>query len=371
MRLEQIPESESTIKVRRRLQFLINLLYYGVLLAIGILVLRYLFMWMLPFVLAFVVAAGLQRPLGWLVKKTNISRKVFSVILVVFVILLIASIVAVIGWQLIQGIISFVSDNKNIVTIEKTVMGLTDTINEFIYSFSHILSEQAMISLQRAITEFSSNIISSVTGLFTNVAASVASATARLPILLVSFIIWVVASIFLSIDYHNVLSFILRQVPDRHSETISFVRSICTNTLFKLLRAYGLLMFITFVELSIGFTLLRIPYALLLAALIALVDILPVLGTGTVLVPWAFIALIMGEVKMFIGLGIIYIIVTIVRNVLEPRLVSMQIGLNPLVTLFFMFLGLRAIGLLGMLLFPLIVMVLVQLHESGKIRIWK
>ncbi len=180
-----------------------------------------------------------------------------------------------------------------------------------------------------------------------------------------------VASIFLSIDYHNVLSFILRQVPDRHSETISFVRSICTNTLFKLLRAYGLLMFITFVELSIGFTLLRIPYALLLAALIALVDILPVLGTGTVLVPWAFIALIMGEVKMFIGLGIIYIIVTIVRNVLEPRLVSMQIGLNPLVTLFFMFLGLRAIGLLGMLLFPLIVMVLVQLHESGKIRIWK
>mgnify|MGYP000891209231 FL=1 len=371
MRLEQIPESESAIKIKRRVQFLINLLYYGVLLAIGILVLRYLFMWMLPFVLAFVVAAGLQRPLGWLVKKTHISRKVFSVVLVVFVILLIAGIVAVIGWQLIQGIINFVSDNKNIVTIEKTVMGLTDNINKFIYSFSHILSQQAMTSLQRAITEFSSNIVSSVTGLFTSVATSVASATARLPILLVSFIIWVIASIFLSIDYHNVLSFILRQVPDRHSETISFVRNICTNTLFKLMRAYGLLMFITFVELSIGFTLLRIPYALLLAALIALVDILPVLGTGTVLVPWAFIALIMGEAKMFIGLGIIYIIVTIIRNVLEPRLVSMQIGLNPLVTLFFMFLGLRAIGLLGMLIFPIIIMVLVQLHETGKIRIWK
>ena len=137
-------------------------------------------------------------------------------------------------------------------------MGLTDTINEFIYSFSHILSEQAMISLQRAITEFSSNIISSVTGLFTNVAASVASATARLPILLVSFIIWVVASIFLSIDYHNVLSFILRQVPDRHSETISFVRSICTNTLFKLLRIVCLCL--SPCGTSIGFTLLRIPY---------------------------------------------------------------------------------------------------------------
>lgn len=366
------PETGLPDKYWRRIRFLINLLYYGVLLTIGILIVRYLLLWMLPFVLAFVVAAGLQRPLGWLVKKTHISRKFFSVVLVVFVILLLAGIVAVVGWQLIQGIIAFVSDNKNILMIEKTVMGLSDNINGLVLSFSNILSESAMASLQKAITGFSSNIVDFISGLFTDVAASVAAAaTTRLPVLLISFIIWVIASIFLTIDYQSVLSFILRQVPDRHAETVYFVRGLCTNTLFKLARAYITLMFITFVELCIGFSLMGIPYAPILAAMIAVVDILPVLGTGTVLIPWAFVSLITGDARMFIGLGLCYVVVTVVRNVLEPRLVSRQIGLNPLVTLFFMFLGLRAVGLFGMLLLPVIVMILVQLRESGKIRLWK
>jgi sporulation integral membrane protein YtvI len=211
-----------------------------------------------------------------------------------------------------------------------------------------------------------------VTDLFANVATSAATAvTTSLPMLLVSFIIWVVASIFLTIDYQKVITFIMRQVPERHAETVELTRSLCTNTIFRLLRAYLLLMFITFIELSISFSILGVSYALLIAALVALVDILPVLGTGTILIPWAFIALIMGDFKLFIGLGITYIIITILRNILEPRVVSQQIGLNPLVTLFFMFLGLRAIGIFGMLLFPVIVMVLIQLQESGKIKIWK
>lgn len=363
---------ELSMKYERRKRFLINLLYFGVLLAICVIVARYLLLWMLPFVLAFIVAAGLQRPLGWLVEKTRISRKFFSVVLVVFIILLLACIVAVLGWQIIQGIVTFVTDNKNIQIIEKSVMSISSSINGLILGLSSILSENAMVSLQQAITEFSSNIAGFITGFFTDIATSVAAAaTTRLPVLLVSFIIWVIASIFLTIDYQNVLSFILRQIPDRHTETFGFVRSICTNTLFKLMRAYLLLMFITFIELCIAFSLMRLHHAIVLAALIALVDILPVLGTGTILIPWAIVSLMMGDVRMFIGLGLVYVVVTVVRNILEPRLISRQIGLNPLVTLFFMFLGLRVFGLPGMLLFPVIIMVLVQLQETGKIRLWR
>jgi sporulation integral membrane protein YtvI len=363
---------QSNKKVERRLHFLINLVYFSVILAIGIVVARYLMLWMLPFVMALIVAASLQRPLRWLVKKTKISKKFFSVVLVVLFVLLLAGVVAIIGWQLILGVIGFVSDKNNIQMIERSVNGFSGAISNFVIRFSDILSASATASLQKAVTDISSSLIGFVTGLFADVAATAATAvTTSLPMLLVSFIIWVVASIFLTIDYQKVLSFLMRQVPERHAETVALTKSLCTNTIFRLLRAYLLLMSITFVELSISFSIIDLPYALLLAALIALVDILPVLGTGTILIPWAIISLVMGNLRLFIGLGITYIVVTVLRNILEPRLVSQQIGLNPLVTLFFMFLGLRAIGIFGMLLFPVIVMVLIQLQESGKIKIWK
>lgn len=80
----------------------------------------------------------------------------------------------------------------------------------------------------------------------------------------------------------------------------------------------------------------------------------------------------LGDFHLFIGLGLLYVVVSLVRNILEPRVVSHQIGLHPLVTLFFMFLGLRATGsLAGMLLFPLVVMIVKQLQDAGKIHLWK
>lgn len=359
------------VTTERRLCFLINLLYFGVIIAIGVLVVRYLFLWMLPFVMAFLVAAGLQRPVGWLVKKTKISKKVFSIILVVFLVLLLASAVAIISWQLVLSIANFVRDTDNIQMIEKYIYRLSESANNFVQSISNIISESAATTLQEAVDNISSNMIKFLTGFFADIAASAAAATTKLPMLLVSFVIWIIASIFLTIDYHSVKSFIYRQIPERYAETARIIKNLCTNTIFKLIQAYLLMMIITFAELSICFSVLKIPYALLIAAAIAVVDILPVLGTGTVLIPWALLNLLMGNPKMFIGLGITYIIVTVIRNIIEPRIVSQQIGLNPLVTLFFMFLGLKAIGIVGMLLFPVIVMIIIQLHDSGRIKLWK
>lgn len=128
---------------------------------------------------------------------------------------------------------------------------------------------------------------------------------------------------------------------------------------------------LTFAELSAGLLLLGIPNAILVAALIAVVDILPVLGTGTVVLPWAAFALLQGQHRLFIGLLVMYAVIALVRNILEPRLVSHQIGLHPLATLFFMYVGLQILGLAGMLLFPVLAMVSVQLQKEGKIHLWK
>lgn len=356
----------------RRRAFLINLFYTGTWIIIFALVLRYLFVWMLPFVFAFLVAVMLQRPLRFLVRKTSVSRKVFSVVLVVAVMLLLAGAVAFCAWRVGLRIVDFFGNPANIQLLTDAVHQLTAYGQGLLDHLSSILSPEALSSLNEALNTISQNSIAALSEFFGSAAAAVVSfTTTRLPMLLVSFIVWVIASIFLTIDYDAVMQFFLRQVPQRHHELVEDTRQLCGNTIFKLLRAYLLLMAVTFVELWIGLSVLGIPHALPLAALIAVVDILPVLGVGTVLVPWALFALLSGNVAQFAGLGILYIIITVIRNILEPRIVSNQIGLNPLVTLFVMYLGLRSVGLAGMLLFPMLLMVLKQLQDHGRLHLWK
>ena len=131
------------------------------------------------------------------------------------------------------------------------------------------------------------------------------------------------------------------------------------------LKAQGLLMLITFGELAAGFLLLRVELSLLLAGLVALVDALPVFGTGTVLLPWAVLALLGGDVRMSVGLLVLYSVISLVRSLLEPRLVGARVGLPPLAALVCMYVGFQALGVLGMLLAPLAAVLARQLWDSG------
>lgn len=355
-------------KTAGRLRFLINLVYFGVLIVLTALAVRYLLLWMMPFVFAFLTAALLQRPLKWLARTTRVSKKVYSVMLVVLLVLLLAAAVGFAGSRLVIGAAGFLSDEGNIRLIENTVRSVSAAIQELINRVSLSLPEEAVAAVGRLVRSVADGLLKQVPGLF---GAAARWLTSNLPALLVSFFIWVVASIFLSIDYDKVTAFFQRQIPRRHQNLARDIRELCHTTLFRMLRAY-LLLLLTFAGLSIGFLLLRIPYALPLAALISLMDILPVLGVGTALIPWALAELVLGDFHLFIGLGLLYVVVSLVRNILEPRVVSHQIGLHPLVTLFFMFLGLRATGsLAGMLLFPLVVMIVKQLQDAGKIHLWK
>ena len=134
------------------------------------------------------------------------------------------------------------------------------------------------------------------------------------------------------------------------------------------LRAQGLLMLLTFGELALGFLLLRVEPALLLAGLTALVDALPVFGVGTVLLPWGAAALLLGDVRLGLGLLLLYGVVTLVRSLLEPRLVGKRVGLPPLAALACMYVGFRAFGVVGMVLAPLAGVLARQLWASGVLR---
>ncbi len=351
----------------RRGKFLINLAYMLTLLGIGIFIARYLLIYMLPFVMAFIVAAMLQRPLHFLAAKTRISRKIFSVALVVLLVLLLAGAVSFAVWRFWVWLYDLATGSETQQIIRNTFAAVAENVTLALDRLSNSLSASMGDVLKSSVDKLTS----SITDLLGKIPAFGVTFATRLPSFIIGFVIWIVASIFLTIEYDQVINFFMRQVPARHYELVNETRRLFSTTIFKLLRAYILLMLITFVELAIGLSILGIERAILLAAVIAFIDILPVLGTGAVLIPWAIISLLLGDLRNFIGLLALYGIVLIVRNIVEPRLVSNQIGLNPLVTLFCMYLGLKTVGLLGVLLFPMIAMVLTQLQEHGHLKLWK
>ena len=163
----------------------------------------------------------------------------------------------------------------------------------------------------------------------------------------------------------------MRQFSPRAKSIIYDVKHYFVDSVFKILRVYALLMILTFIELSIGLSILRVNNAIAVAGLIALIDILPVLGTGGILVPWAVIEAILGNYLFAIGIIIMYLIITVVRNVLEPKIVGNQIGLHPIATLISMYIGNKVMGILGIFLFPMIVITLKKLNSTNKIHLFK
>lgn len=118
---------------------------------------------------------------------------------------------------------------------------------------------------------------------------------------------------------------------------------------------------LTFCVLTVGFWILGIRYALLWAVVVALVDAFPVLGTGTVLIPWSLVCLLRGQTALGIGILGIYAVAFVIRSVMEPRLVGKQLGLDPLLTLIALYTGYQLWGLAGMLLAPIAAVAAMQL----------
>ena len=136
-------------------------------------------------------------------------------------------------------------------------------------------------------------------------------------------------------------------------------------------------MLVTFTEVFIGLTILKMlglfssNYIAVIAVVTAIVDVIPVLGTGTIVLPWAAYSFIIGDVGMGIGLLVLYATVTVIRQIVEPKLVAGQLGLPPFVTLIAMYLGLKIIGVLGVFILPIIAIMLKLLNDEGIIDLWK
>lgn len=187
---------------------------------------------------------------------------------------------------------------------------------------------------------------------------SVASLLLRLPSLLLFLLVTVIASVYFALELERINAAALRLIPERFREGALRLRGALARGCAAYLRSYALLSLVSLVLVLVGLLILGVRYAFLLAVVIALVDLLPILGVGCALCPWAAVSLMMGDARRGIGLLLLWFTVTVARQVLEPRLVGGRLGLPPLLTLFAMYAGLRLFGILGMLLAPLLLSVI-------------
>lgn len=178
-------------------------------------------------------------------------------------------------------------------------------------------------------------------------------------------------------DYDLITRFVYCQFPKEKRKDLTRAKQLLKLNLGKMAKAYALIMLVTFTEVFIGLSIFKMlglfqsNYIALIAVVTSIVDIIPVLGTGTIVLPWAAYSLIIGDYGMAIALLILYAAVTVIRQIVEPKLVAGQLGLPPFVTLIAMYLGLKIFGVLGVFALPIIIIMLKLLNDEGIINLWK
>lgn len=174
----------------------------------------------------------------------------------------------------------------------------------------------------------------------------------------------ILSAFLISAKLPQIQKWLLRRIPRQQLRSALESARRMRKVLGRWLLAQGKLMSITFAIVAAGLTLLRIPSGMLWAVLVALVDALPILGTGTVLVPWSVVCFLQGDTPRALGILGIYITAALIRSMLEPKLLGKHLGLDPLVTLIALYIGYRLWGVGGMILAPLLTVAAIQLRQD-------
>lgn len=355
------------MSVEQKRNFLINLAYFAAILLLFYVTVKYLIVWLLPFLIGLVVALILRRPIDFMIKKTRVGRKVVAPVLTFVLVAIILGGVFFLIYQTTRELLSFISKLPE--WYAASYPSIMEAIESRLDDVLGNLPVEAEQGIRSALGKAAQHLQDELTTLSTTIFAWTAKAAAQTPSFLIGLIITVMACFYMSVNLDEAKRYMKKMIPEKTCAFLLNVWNSFGKMVSGVLRSLFIIMCITFVELMIGFAILGIDYTILLALIITLVDILPVLGVGTVLIPWAVFNLVMGNIQLGIGLALLYVIIAIVRNVIEPRLIGEKIGLHPLITLILMYIGLRAVGLLGMFLFPLFALVLKSMYEHGALKL--
>ena len=359
------------MSTEKKKKFIVDVAYLALVLALGYLALKYALPLLMPFVLAFLIAYVLRRPIRFLSRVLHVPKGLVAVLLVVLTYGAIGLLLALAGIRITATIASLVQqipaiyNNYILPDLTDLFTGLEDLLARLDPSLMSTLEE-----LQTQLLNMLWQLVSSLSGLLMGGVSLATSLATSLPGFLIRLLLMVISTFFIAIDYEKIVTFCLRCLSGNTRKVVLQIKDYVVGTLFVCIRSYALIMSITFVELSIGLSIIGVNRAMLVALLIAIFDILPVLGTGGIMIPWAILTALGGNMPRALALLVVYVIITIIRNIIEPRIVGKQIGLHPVLTLMSMFVGTHLFGVVGLFGLPILLSLLRYLNDAGTISLF-
>ncbi|NSL51274.1 sporulation integral membrane protein YtvI [Calidifontibacillus erzurumensis] len=323
-----------------------------------------------PFIIAFFIALMMNPLVNFLEAKTKMPRTLAVIIVMVLIIggvaglltLLIAEIIS--GSNYLAKVVPKQFENL-VVYIEQYV---TDQIipfyNQILILFNDLDAGQQETIIKN-IQDVGSAIASKVSAWIEAVLRAIPDFLSVLPNIATVLIFSLLATFFISKDWYRFKAFFSKIFPKKFQTSGRTVYDDLKKALVGFIKAQATLISITAIIVLLGLLIIRVDYAVTIALIIGIVDVLPYLGTGAIFVPWIVYLIFANDIALAIKLGILYIIVLVVRQVMEPRVLSSSIGLDPLATLIALFVGFKLFGFLGLIIGPVALVLFNTLHHSN------
>ncbi len=326
----------------------------------------------LPFIIAYFLSVALSPLVNKLERKLKIPRNIATILIILLVVGILGSIISSIIWKIIgeardvyrqlPQIIAEVKDTWAVVSIKLSnlVNGMPESVQSMVGNFGE--------STGAALGELMKNSYSPAI-------SGIGSFAKSLPGVFVWIIVFMLSLYFMIADAAKLRSLARGIFSKKFRERFSEVKQEIKRYLGGYIKAQLIIMSIAAIIIFLGLSILNVQFALLIALAIAIFDALPFFGSGAVLWPWSLISFLNGNLKAGFGLIIIYIAVIFTRQMIEPKIVSENIGVNPIFTLLSMYLGYKIFSIGGMILGPMLLILTVSLYKAsvfdGIIRFFK
>ncbi|RFU70737.1 sporulation integral membrane protein YtvI [Peribacillus saganii] len=329
-----------------------------------------------PFIIAIVIAFLINPLVNFFEYKARLPRGIAVFVSLTFILSLFAGLVTLLVAEIVSGadylgnmvprhldtLIDYMEDY-----IESQIIPLYNQIAAYFNNLDASQQNTLMNNIENGGKQIGSTVGDFIQSFFQKIPAIIGWFPNAATVLVFSLL----ATFFISKDWYRLSRIGGRFLPKRVFQGVKRVIEDLKKALFGFIRAQFTLISITTVTVLIGLLVLRVEYAITIALIVGMVDILPYLGTGAVFVPWIVFEFISGETNMAVGLSVLYIVVIVQRQLMEPKVLSSSIGLDPLATLVSLFVGFKLIGFLGLIAGPVVLVTINTLQRANTFKeIW-
>lgn len=316
----------------------------------------------MPFVIGLIIALAAAPLVRFLERRVKLMRRFTSMAIIVGALALIVFLIWLVLSNLIREGIQFVQDAPAILD----AMGeeLRNTV-EKLQQMMKLLPDNVQQSIFDGMDNMGNTVSESISSLYSPTVEIAGNVARRIPGILISTIVALMSAYFFLADYDKIIDAAKKTMPDIFMKTMTFIRKKSGEIVGSYFLAQFRIMFVIAAVLAVGLTIAGVSYSGLVAVLIAILDFLPIFGTGTVLIPWAVIKLLNGAYGAAVFLLALYGLTQLIRQLIQPKLIGDTMGMNPLLTLLFLYIGYRLGGFTGMILAVPIGMIMLEVIRMG------